>query len=118
MTDGLSETKRGDGLRKATCRHRTDDDLIAEADIVIQQTPIGRAIHRFLLEEMHRASRPGYSPVAPSRLLSQVLPGLYSFGRQARSRAIWCGPAGSTAASRSQRRPHTARLSGHLRGCA
>jgi hypothetical protein len=67
---------------------------------------------------MHRASRPGYNPVAPSRLLSQVLPGLDSFGRQARSRTIRCGPAGSAAASRSQRRPHTARLPRHLRGCA
>ncbi len=47
------------------------DDVIGQADISMRCTPIGRAIHRFLLEEMQRPFRPGYVAIARS-----LLPGL------------------------------------------
>jgi hypothetical protein len=59
-----------------TSTEMIDDDDIARADIAMRHTPIGRAIHRFLLDEMIRASQPGYSPTAPTRLLCLMLPGL------------------------------------------
>ena len=51
-----------------------DDEDIARADLAMRQTPIGRAIHDYLIGEMRRAWLPGYSPVAPSGLLHLVLP--------------------------------------------
>jgi hypothetical protein len=45
-------------------------DLIGQADIAMRCAPIGRAIHRFLLEEMHHASRPDYNPIGRSLLLN------------------------------------------------